>query len=66
MCRIIMVDGDALYISLAASFCFHVPWADCGQDLMCRTAVRAIKVPAGQGTAASGAQSRSGMKADLA
>jgi hypothetical protein len=40
----VMVDGGALY-SLAASFCFHVPWAGCGQDLMCRTAVRAIKVP---------------------
>lgn len=45
----IIVDGGALYISLAASFCFHVPWAGCGQDLMCRTAVWAIKVPAGQG-----------------
>lgn len=41
-------DGD-VHFRLAASFCFHVPWAGCGQDLMCKVAVQAIKVPARQG-----------------
>ena len=59
----VMVDRGALY-SLAASFCFHVPWAGCGQDLTCRTAVRAIKVPAGQGYSLQDLQV--GRRADLA